>query len=127
MSCVLDAWALLAVLRAEPAGARVLAWTERRRPVVSWINLGEVLYQEARRLGDETAARAIEGVRAAVVAELPDEELVVAAASIKAAHSISYADCFAVATAERHELPLLTGDPDLVALDRPSLEVVDLR
>lgn len=59
--------------------------------------------------------------------EPPDADLVLGAAEIKAGGRISYADCFAVATAERHQAPLLTGDPEILALDRPALELVDLR
>ncbi|HEX4670032.1 MAG TPA: hypothetical protein VH275_08695 [Solirubrobacterales bacterium] len=39
---------------------------------------------------------------------------------------MSYADCFALATARRHGAPLWTGDPELLALASPD-EVVDLR
>jgi predicted nucleic acid-binding protein len=61
-----------------------------------------------------------------VSTEEPDAELVLDAARVKADHRLSYADAFAVATAERHRLPLLTGDRDLLALDR-ELTVVDPR
>jgi len=33
---------------------------------------------------------------------------------------ISYADCFAVATAKRQDAPLLTGDLELLALALPA-------
>ena len=42
---------------------------------------------------------------------LPDSELIWEAAEIKARFSISYADCFAAATALRFEASILTGDP----------------
>jgi predicted nucleic acid-binding protein len=61
-----------------------------------------------------------------VRAEAPDSELVIAAARIKAGGGISYADCFAIATARRFEAPLLTGDPEIVRHAR-GVEVVDLR
>jgi len=35
---------------------------------------------------------------------------------LKACHSISYADAFAVATAIREQAPLVTGDPEIQAL-----------
>jgi ribonuclease VapC len=43
---------------------------------------------------------------------LPDRELIWKAAEIKAEYAISYADCFAVATAIRHNATILTGDPE---------------
>lgn len=52
----------------------------------------------------------------------------ISAARIKAASRLSYADAFAAATARRHGLPVLTGDPEIVAIERDlDLEVVDLR
>jgi len=78
-------------------------------------------------VGEDRAKSAVDAIRRAVVTELPDEALILAAAGVKTNHAISYADCFAVATAERQRRPLLTGDPELVQLARPGLEVIDLR
>lgn len=58
--------------------------------------------------------------------EEPDVDLIRAAASIKAGGRISHGDCFAVATAEPHRVPLLTGDPEIAVVERPGLRVVDL-
>lgn len=91
------------------------------------MNLGEALYVEARRQGAERAEHVIANfAQQLLVAEVVDGETARAAARIKAGGGVSYADCFAVATAERHGVPLLTGDPEIVALDRPRLEVVNL-
>jgi len=94
--------------------------------VISWVNLGEVFYIEARASGAAAAAAAVEAVRRSVRAEEVAPALVLDAARIKAAHALSYADAFAVALAERLRAPLLTGDPEITALDRP-LRVIDLR
>jgi uncharacterized protein with PIN domain len=49
------------------------------------------------------------------------------AARLKARAPIALGDCFAVATAAAHEVPLLTGDPEIIDLaDRPC-KVEDLR
>lgn len=93
---------------------------------MSWINAGEVYYLETRRRGRESARAAIEALRPVLHLEEPDEATIIAAASLKARHPISYADCFAVATAMRHRAPLLTGDPELVALAE-DVEIIDLR
>lgn len=92
---------------------------------MSWINLGEVFYIYARIDGETAAAAAVERIRGSVTAEDVDPELVLAAARVKARDALSYADAFAVALAERRELPLMTGDPEIVALNR-SLAVIDL-
>ncbi len=61
-----------------------------------------------------------------VHAEVADAELTRTAALIKAGGGVSFSGCFAVATAERHGAPLLTGDPEILALERSGLTVVDL-
>lgn len=94
---------------------------------MSWVNLGEVYYIAARRRGHGRAADAIRAVRERIAAEEPDESLVMAAARIKADHGLSYADAFAVATAERHRAPLFTGDPEILGTARPRLTIFDLR
>lgn len=99
----------------------------RRGSVVSWINLGEVIYNEAARVGADRAESTVMQVAEVVHAEEPDADLVRAAAIVKANHRVSYADAFAVVTAERHELPLLTGDREIIAMNRASLAVIDLR
>ena len=96
--------------------------------MISWINLGEVHYSLARRCGAAAADRGLRRILSSVRAEEPDPELVMAAARIKAGGGISYADCFAIATARRHAAPLLTGDPEIVrrACD-VEIGVLDLR
>lgn len=99
----------------------------REGAVCSWINLGEVLYIETRRIDAQRAADAVSKIADNVRAELLDQALVRTAAELKAGGGISYADCFAAATAERHGVPLLTGDPELLDLERDTLRIVDLR
>jgi PIN domain nuclease of toxin-antitoxin system len=126
LTAVLDAWAILALLRDEPAADRVEK-AIRGGALASWINLGEVIYNEANRIGLKRAESALSRLAEIVHAEVPDADLVRSAAAVKAAHRVSYADGFAIATAERHKLPLLTGDAELVDLKRAPLEVIDLR
>lgn len=123
---VLDSWAVVAILRAEPAGVRAAELIAPATAVISWINLGEVVYLRTREIGEELAQTEARALATTITAELPDEPLVLAAARFKAAGGLSYADAFAAATAERHDAPLLTGDPELVALDG-QLRVVNLR
>lgn len=117
---------MLSFLRDEPAASRVQTAIEAGA-ACSWINLGEALHQEARRFDWDRASEVIGSFAKTLSAEPADPEIVRAAAAIKAAARMSYADCFAVATAERHGVPLLTGDPEIVGLKRRGLAVVDLR
>jgi PIN domain nuclease of toxin-antitoxin system len=123
----LDSWAVLAWLDGEePAFSRV----ERSladRPVVSWVNLVEVYYRVARDQGQGAADETLGDLRAALAPDLPGTARMIEAARLKARAPIALGDCFAVATAAAHDLPLLTGDPEIVDLaDRPC-KVEDLR
>jgi predicted nucleic acid-binding protein len=116
----------LALLRDEPGAAEIERSVESGGAVISWINLGEVFYILARVGSEAEAAAAVERVRGGVRTEHMDADLVLEAARVKARHALSYADAFAVALAERLRLPLVTGDPEILALDR-DVEVVDPR
>ena len=116
MTVVLDSWAILRFLEDEgPAAGAVAELLDRERPLMSWINLGEVHYVVRRRHGEEEASEAVRDVRQAVDAVLPDERQVLAAARIKADHQLSYADAFAAALSVARDATLWTGDPELLA------------
>jgi predicted nucleic acid-binding protein len=99
----------------EPAASRVEATFDNPvRPVMSWVNAGEVFYIVMRLEGRDTAEAVIRDLRARVDLELPTAGRVVAAAAVKADHAMAYADAFAAATAIAHDAVLLTGDPELL-------------
>jgi predicted nucleic acid-binding protein len=125
---VLDAWALLAYLRDEPAAERVEAeWLESGAAICT-INLGEALYIRIRERDKGTARGEIRVVRRRAEVVEVDWKLVRAAAEIKAGGGLSYADSFCVATARQLDSPLWTGDPEIVErADRLRCKVVDLR
>lgn len=126
MAIVLDSWALLALLNDEPAAGVVeRAWL-REKPLMCSINLGEVLYALIRIHGEDPARRAIKKARAELSVLDPDWSLVAEAARVKAGGGLSYADCFALATARQAEAQLWTGDPELIELASRD-EIVDLR
>jgi ribonuclease VapC len=110
----------------EPARTRVLELLEQERPLMSWINLGEVAYVLERRAGAARAAETIARLRGRLKLDSPSPERVLEAAALKASHAVSYGDAFAVATAKAHGAVLLTGDPEILAGD-PSWQTEDLR
>lgn len=116
MSVVLDSWAILRLLEGtEPAASRVHAVLEGEvEPVMSWINLGEVFSVVRRLHGHEEAESVVRDLRPRLDLDLPDAERVLEAATIKADHTMAYADAFAAATALARQVPLLTGDPELL-------------
>jgi ribonuclease VapC len=80
---------------------------------ISQINLGEVYYKSIRAVGIERARQFLDNFeRLPITILVPDRNLIWKAAEIKAEFSISYADCFAVATAMGLDAKIVTGDPD---------------
>jgi predicted nucleic acid-binding protein len=126
LPAVLDAWALLAFYEDHPRAGAVFDVIDAGEAIVSAVNLGEVLYQLERELGRDRAFELVEALRSITFVEDPDWELVCAAAHLKAGGGLSYADCFCVATAERHAATLYTGDPEILAL-AGTVAVLDLR
>jgi ribonuclease VapC len=82
------------------------------------INVGEVYYKTIRAVGLEEAKKFLENFfRLPLSIINPDSELIWKASEIKAEYSISYADCFAAATAVRYEASILTGDPEFKKIE----------
>lgn len=82
------------------------------------INLGEVYYKTIRSSGLEEAKKFLENFfRLPLSIILPDSELIWKASEIKAEYAISYADCFAAATALRYEAAILTGDREFKKIE----------
>ena len=85
---------------------------------INQINLGEVYYKTIRAVGLEEAKNFLENFfRLPLTTILPDSELIWSASEIKAEYSISYADCFAAATALRYKATILTGDPEFKKIE----------
>ena len=120
MTAILDSWAILRYLEdAEPAASEVAALLEAERPIVSWINLGEVFYVVRRLDGEDAASEIVRDLRDVIEAETPTPARIIEAARIKANHPLAYADAFAAATAIAHEGVLWTGDPELLVEHAP--------
>lgn len=122
-SYVLDSFAVLAYVQAEPSGHRVEALLReaaagRADLAMSVVNVGEVFYMVQRRKGPQAADEVMAAlsrlpVRMVAIA-LPEA---IAAARLKAAHRISYADGFAAALAQSLGAQVVTGDPEFRALE----------
>lgn len=115
MTVVLDSWAVLRYLEDEgEAAAAVADLLAADRPLMSWINLGEVHYVLRRLHGERDAIETVRDLRDVIEARLPDERLVLEAARIKADRPMSYADAFAAALTVASDAVLWTGDPELL-------------
>ena len=116
---VFDSFALLAYLKREKGSDRIMGYLYSDEVIVNAVNLGEVFYILARSHGIEKARYFV----ATILPSLPLAcvtngcEDVLEAARIKAEYSLSYADCFAVATALKEDAPVVTGDPEFKKIE----------
>jgi len=120
---VLDSWAILALVLGGTSAALVVrrqlrrARTGNTRLLLNIVNLSEVYFRTWQLLGEERAEEVWSLVRGLPLDVVPVKEpLAREAARIKARHPLSLADAFAVATARLHSAPILTGDPEILAL-----------
>ena len=128
---VLDSWAVMAWLKGQQPEAdrvRILFEAGARREcrlIMNLVNLGEVFYLTVKSRDLAYGERVLDALRVRVKSISASDELVMAAALLKARHAISYADAFAAATALSHDAPLVTGDPELreMAVREPALKV----
>jgi predicted nucleic acid-binding protein len=130
VSVCLDAFALLAWLQNEPGAdltERFLNQATNEEDFqcfVSAINLGEVYYRLHRTRGVEEAdtfwEEARRGILPLSVVE-PTQRHILQAARLKASYPIAYADAFAAQLAQEKRLPLVSGDPELRALETDGL------
>jgi uncharacterized protein with PIN domain len=127
VSVCLDSWTVLAWLDGEePAFSRVEDLLATR-PLVSWVNLVEAYYRVERDQGRAAADETLRDLRAAFALDLPGTARMIEVARLKARATIALGDCFAVTTAAAHDLPLLTGDPEIINLADCPCRTEDLR
>ncbi|MCR4308475.1 MAG: type II toxin-antitoxin system VapC family toxin [Deltaproteobacteria bacterium] len=82
------------------------------------INLGEIVYSTKRAFGDQKKIEILAHVERLGFRILPvPNDLIFRAAEYKASFSMSFADCFALASAVEHGAVLVTGDPEFRAVE----------
>jgi len=120
---VLDSFAVLVYLQAEKGAQQVKellhqAANGQLTVLMAVINLGEVYNITSRVYGQERAEEVL-----AMLKHLPiklvvvDEKIALEAFQVKAKHPLSYADAFAVTLAQRHGIPVVTGDPEFSCIE----------
>ncbi len=113
-----DSHALLKFFQKEPGHADVARLLDhsRRSPekgLLNVINLGEIIYATKRVFGDQKKIEVLAHIERLAFTILPaPNSLVFQAAELKAEYSISFADCFALASAIEHKAAVVTGDPE---------------
>jgi uncharacterized protein len=130
---VLDSFALLAYLNGEAVVEKVrklMAEAQHARQaedatqtgdllLMNEINVGETYYILSRTRGAEKADYFLETILPGLPISVVTNgfEDIIAAARIKAEHTLSYADCFAVMTARQHKAAVVTGDPEFKTIE----------
>jgi predicted nucleic acid-binding protein len=115
---VLDSYALLAYLEAEPGSDRVrdlieMAQAGKIHLYICAVNLGEVVYIIERERGLSRAQEILAWIdELAVEIVNADRVLALAAAHLKADCPLAYADCFAAALSLAKGACLVTGDSE---------------
>lgn len=115
---LLDSFAILRWTQQERGWERIknlLESAEQGKHVLlmSQMNLCEVYYKSIRVIGLENSQRFLETFYLLPIQVIhPTDELIWKAAEVKADYPISLADCFAVATAVKHNAKIVTGDPE---------------
>ena len=120
---ILDAHGLMVFLEKEPGFEKVeslfiVAVEKDNNVLMTSVNFGEVYYIILRECGQEKAHK-IEKVIRTFPIEIVDVDIQLAreAARFKAAHKISYADCFAAALAKLRKGELITGDREFKVIE----------
>jgi predicted nucleic acid-binding protein len=121
----LDSYALLAYLNKEDGFEKVrnvLANAQKSSlPVLmNELNVGETYYILYRKRGHEQAEYFLDTILAGLPISMisNDFNAVISASKIKARNALSFADCFAVATAQRENAVILTGDPEFKNVEK---------
>jgi len=121
---VLDSYALLALLQKEKGQAQVaalIAQTQENNATLylSLINWGEILYIVQREQGARVAEVLMQDIDRLPIALMQvDRARVAAAARIKGAFAVSYADAFAIALAQELDATIVTSDPEFKSIEK---------
>lgn len=122
---ILDSWPVIGWFRGEKPAVEAMekllgkAGAGRAKIILNLVNWGEVAYQIIREFGDEFFAEINAKFKKLPVELFPvDYELVISAARWKARGGLSYADCFAVATAQKLGGAILTGDSEFKSVGK---------
>lgn len=118
---VLDAYAVIAFLRAEPAAAHVKAVLKQADAGLAAVGVAEVLDHLIRIVGADEEDATLDVAQLGLLDGIPvTPDLGAAAGWLRARHyhrrhcAVSMADCIAAETARSRNEPLATSDPHLL-------------
>ena len=120
---VLDSYALLKVFQKEEGYQKIVGLlrdvsASGGRALMNAVNYGEIIYIIKRAFGDRKKIECLAAIERLGIEILSvPNELIFRAAEYKAEFSISYADCFALASALENKAALVTGDPEFKKIE----------
>ena len=115
---IFDSHALLKFFQKEKGYEKVTQLLEEIKKTgatkyINAINLGEIIYFTKKEFGDQMKLEVLANIERLNFTILPiPNDLIFQAAEYKAQYAISYADCFALASAAEQKAILVTGDPE---------------
>lgn len=117
-SFLFDSHALLKFFQKEKGYEKVFHLLEEIKKTgaakyINAMNLGEIIYSTKKEFGDQKKLEVLANIERLNFTILPiPNNLIFRAAEYKAQYALSYADCFALASAVEHKASLVTGDPE---------------
>lgn len=121
---VLDSYSLIAYLEGEPGKEKVIEMIQDARDskvslFLSIVNWGEVYYITLRETGRKRLEEIMRLISTLPIQLVPaDLELTRQAAEFKSSKKMSYADCYAAATAKHYKAALVTGDMEFKQVEK---------
>jgi len=115
---VFDSFALLKFFQKEKGHEKIGQLLEEIKKsggikYINAVNLGEIIYSTKREFGDQKKMEVLAYIERLTFTVLPvPNALIFQAAEYKAQYGISYAGCFALASAVEHNARIVTGDPE---------------
>lgn len=116
---VIDSWALVAWVRDEAVASSVEAYLVQAAAgnsvlFMSMVNVAETFYILAKRNSMAMAEQFLRRMASLPIRVVtPDEDAIMAAARIKAAHAVAFGDAFAMALAKSEGASVITGDEEI--------------
>ncbi len=123
---VFDSHAMLKLFQKEKRYEKIVHLLEQIKKTgatkyINAINLGEIIYATKREFGDQKKVEVLANIERLNFSILPvPNSLIYQAAEYKAQYSISYADCFALASAIEYNAVIVTGDPEFKKVEHLS-------
>jgi len=116
---IIDSWAMIAWAAEEPGASAVQDLFERAESdglqlFMSVLNVGATFYILAKRRNAALAEQFLNSLPSLPIRiDVPDQDGVMAAARVKASHTVAYGDSFAIALAQAKGGSVVTGDDEI--------------